>query len=98
MDASYPLSVDSPVPTIRYRWFTDSANFSGGCRSRIHGAKKGGGGGGGEIGRWKKRRVIVSAEVSTFGNIAFAATASINRCYLQVDRWRKRQLIRKTDV
>lgn len=45
MDASYPLSVDSPVPTIRYRWFTDSANFSGGCRSRIHGAKKGGGGG-----------------------------------------------------
>lgn len=44
MDASYPLSVDSPVPTIRYRWFTDSANFSGGCRSRIHGAKKGGGG------------------------------------------------------
>lgn len=45
MDASYPLSVDSPVPTIRYRWFTDSANFSGGCRSRIHGSKKGGAGG-----------------------------------------------------
>lgn len=39
------LSVDSPVPTIRYRWFTDSANFSGGCRSRIHGSKKGGAGG-----------------------------------------------------
>lgn len=49
-------------------------------------------------GKSDDRRVIVLAEVSTLGYIYIAFTASINRCYLQVDRWRKRQLIRKTDV
>lgn len=52
----------------------------------------------GLIGRWGKKPRVIAADWPRCGRFGNIRRESINRRYLQVDRWRKRQLIRETDA